>query len=105
MPSGIANVLAELALAEDRITCDNRALEWQALQQSERGCDLVLVRFDDEVADHGGKLGGEGGQDMQGLGIVTAAAPERFAVNGDVARRGIAEHEFAEHRLKRAGVE
>lgn len=63
-----------------------------------------MIRRDDEVANHGGQFGGEGRQDMQGLGIMPAAAPERFAINGNVARRSIAEHELAEHALKRVAI-
>jgi hypothetical protein len=103
--SGVAYVPADLALTEDGVACDDRAVERQALEQRERSGDLVLIGLDDEIADYRREAGGEGGEHMQRLGIVAAAALERLAIDGDVAGRGIAEGEPAKHASERVGIE
>lgn len=60
VPFGVSNVLADLALAEDSVAGDDCRFERQALQQHERRRDLVLIGFDDEIADDRRQTGREG---------------------------------------------
>src|ERR1700694_1674951 len=105
MAVGIADVATDLALAEDRVAGDDRAVERQALEQHHGGADLVLVGLDHEIADHGAELGGEGGEHVQRLGIEPSAAFQRLAVDRDVPGSVVAERELAQRRGERVGVE
>lgn len=80
----IADLLANLALCENRVAGDDRAVEWQALQQHQRGADLVFVGRDNEVADDGTQIGRECGQHVDGFVVEAATALERLAVDRDI---------------------
>ena len=72
VPSAVLDVLADLPLAEDRVTCDDRAIEWQTFEKCQRRGDFVLLWRDDEVAYDGGQSSRERRHDMQRLGVMTA---------------------------------
>ena len=59
----------------------------------------------DEIADHGAKVGGECGEDVQRLGVQPPAALQRLAVDGDVAGAIVAECECAERLGQGIAVE
>ena len=63
----VTNVLAYLALREDRVTGDDRPVEWQLFQQDQGRGDFVLVRLDNQIADHRTQVCREGRQHMDGL--------------------------------------
>ena len=91
---------ADFALAEDGISRDDAPLQRQAFEQRERGCDLILVGLDHQVADDNRQPRGERRDHVQRLGIEPAAALQRLTVDGDVARLTLAARERAE-RLDR----
>ena len=82
----VGDRLTDFPLAEDRVAGDDRARERQLLEQRERRRDLVFLGRNREIANHRGQLRGESRDHVQRLGVEPAAAPQRLAVKGDMAR-------------------
>src|SRR5215211_2797264 len=52
VPLGVTHMAADLALGEDGVAGDDRAVERQSLEKRQRRRDLVGVRRSDEIANH-----------------------------------------------------
>src|SRR5215210_5865949 len=102
---GVTHMAADLALGEDRVAGDDRALERQSLQERQRRRDLVRLGRHGEVADHCPEFGREGREYMQRRAIAPAAAAQRLAVERDVPVRRLAAGVAPERRRQGIRVE
>ena len=84
MTFAIADMLADLALREDRVAGDDPTIQRQCLEQHHGSDDLVLVRRDRKIADHGPQFDSKRGQNVDRFVVEAAAAFEGLAVDGDV---------------------
>ena len=86
MPLGVENLLAQVALAEHRVTGDQAAFQHQSLQQPEGG--LVFIRLVDaavgdlRLGDRQPRLVGDQRQQMHRLVQAVETAAGRLPVQG-----------------------
>jgi hypothetical protein len=80
--AAIADSLGYIPVREHGIAADQFALHGQDAQQTQGGLVFVGFGIDAELPQHGGVVGGEGGQQVDTGNFAVAAALERLAVQG-----------------------
>ncbi len=77
------HLLTEVSLAEHGVSGHDFALQGQQAQKLQSGLMLVGLGIDADLSDHGGNLGGVGGQQVDARNMIGSTATQGFAVDGD----------------------
>lgn len=90
MAAAVANALAKIFLAEDRISHDHATFEYQRFEQFKRPFVLVGFRIDFCLAEHAAGFLVQRRQQMNRPAMRTERAAQRLAVDADRPQRVVA---------------